>query len=189
MKKARQIEIPEDRPLTFEEFEDFKSHALKSSMWYASEYTRSEKQIIEKLLNKGYVRGDVEYLDEEGETRFFNIIDHVIIHLKEGLVLDDEAYARSLIGRYSSGRRGASYIRNKLFEKGIDSATAERLLAELRDEDQVLEDIEALAQRYMNSLAYTRADPYRRNQKLTAHLVARGYSFDDISRWRENQRE
>ena len=190
MKKARQIEIPSDRPLTFEEFEDYKNHAVNSSLWYASEYTRSEKQITEKLLNKGYIRDDVEYVDEEGETQFFNIIDHVIAHLKEGLVLDDEAYARSLINRYSMGRRGKSYIKTKLYEKGIDSDLAERLMEELRDEEQVLEDIDALAERFMNGSSYRREEnPYKRRQKLTSHLVSRGYGFDDIALWQSTREE
>jgi len=190
MKKARQIEIPSDRPLTYEEFEDFKNHALNSSLWYASEYTRSEKQITEKLLNKGYIRDDVEYIDDYGESKFFNIIDHVIEHLKQGLVLDDEAYARSLINRYSAGRRGKSYIKTKLYEKGIDSSLAERLLEELRDEEQIIADIDSLAERYMNSSAYLRVeDKYKRRQKLTTHLVTRGYGFDDISLWQSTREE
>lgn len=190
MKKARQIVIPEDRALTYEEFDDYRNHALNSSLWYATEYTRSEKQVTDKLLAKGYTLEDVEYKNRAGETKYFNIIDYVINELKEGLVLNDEAYARALINRYADSRRGASYIKQKLGEKGVDPELADELLSEMKDEEQVIEAIDSLAERYMNSSAYTRVeDKYKRRQKLITHLISRGYSFDDINLWESSREE
>lgn len=190
MKKARQIIIPEDRPLSYEEFEDFKNHVLNSSLWYASEYTRSEKQVVDKLLAKGYPRDAVEYVDRQGETHFFDIIAFVVQELKEGLALNDESYARGLINRYADSKRGPGYIRQKLRQKGVSSDVADALLEELKDEEQTTEAIEALAERYMNSSSYLRVeDPYKRRQKLVSHLISRGYSFDDISLWESTREE
>lgn len=190
MKKAREIIIPEDRPLTYEEFEDYKSHAMNSTLWYATQYTRSEKQLVDKLLKKGYQLEPVTYLDRKGELQAFDIIGDVMERLKEGYVLNDEAYARALISRYSDSKRGAGYIKQKLREKGIEAELAANLLEDLKDEDQVVDAIEALAQRYMNSSPYRRVeDPYKRRQKLTTHIISRGYSFDDISLWQNSKEE
>ena len=41
MKKARVVTIPEDRPLTPEEYEDLRTHAVNSSVWYATTYNLS----------------------------------------------------------------------------------------------------------------------------------------------------
>lgn len=190
MKKAREIVIPEERPLTLDEFEDFKSHALNSSLWYGSAYTRSEKQIVEKLQRKGYTTEPVQFINENGELESFDIISHVLERLRESLVVDDEAYARGLIARYSSAKRGESYTRRKLLEKGISQELADELMEELRDDEGTIEAIAALAELYRNSSSYLREqNSYRREQKLTGHLLARGYSFDDISLWRNAEEE
>lgn len=188
MKKAREINIPNDRPLTKDEFNDFKSHAFNSSLWYASEYVRSERQIIDKLLAKGYVEGEVAYTNSLGEVEYFDIIEAVLQELREGLVVNDETYARGLIRRYAGSRRGSRFISQKLREKGIDSDLSSRLLEEMIDEDDTLEAIASLAEKYMNTSAYTRVeDKYKRRQKLMSHLISRGYSFDDISSWESSQ--
>lgn len=189
MKKARQIIIPDDRPLTWDEFYDLDLHARNSSIWYATEYTRSEQQIIDKLLAKGYIRDEVSYLTEGGNEKSCNIIDGVLEILKENHLVSDESYAKGLINRYSDSKRGASYIRQKLISKGISSDQAERLLEETRDEEQIFENLEALASRYVLSSSYLRIDSsFKQKQKLTSHLLSRGFSFSDISEW-ENQRE
>lgn len=189
MKKARQIVIPEDRPLTAEEFYDFELHARNSSIWYATEYTRSEQQIIDKLLAKGYTREDVSYLDKAGVEQTANIIDTVLETLKENFLVNDESYAQGLINRYRDSKRGAGYIRQKLIAKGITSDDAERLLSETKDEEQMFENLDYLAGRYVNSSAYLREEnPFKQKQKLTSHLLARGFGFSDIREW-EDQRE
>jgi len=189
MKKARQIVIPNDRPLTSEEFNDFKEHALKSSMWYASEYVRSERQIMDKLVAKGYTEGEVDYVDKAGVSHSFDIMEYVLEQLREGLVVNDDAYARGLIRRYSGSRRGSRYIGQKLREKGVDSEVAAALLEELKDEDETIEAIDSLAERYIYTSAYTKVEgDFKKRQKLVSHLLSRGYSFDDISLW-ENSKE
>lgn len=189
MKKARQIIIPEDRPLTWDEFYDYDLHARNSSIWYATEYTRSEQQIIDKLLAKGYIRDDVAYLSQGGDEKSHNIIDGVLETLRENHLVSDESYAKGLINRYSDSKRGASYIRQKLIAKGISSDDAERLLEETRDEDQIFENIEALASRFVETSSYKRIDnSFKQKQKLTSHLLSRGFSFGDIRDW-EDQRE
>lgn len=190
MKKARQIVIPEDRPLTFEEFYDFDLHARNSSIWYATEYTRSEQQVIEKLLAKGYIRDDVEYVDKDGVEHRANIIDNVLETLRENYLVSDDSYALGLINRYRGSKRGDSYIRRQVIAKGIDADVVDRLLEETADEEKTFEAIEALAERYMNSSAYLRVEEgFKRSQKLTTHLVSRGFSFSDIQDWKDQREE
>lgn len=188
MKKARSITIPANRPLTYEEFVDFNEHAIKSSSWYASEYIRTKKQITDKLLAKGYIMEDVVYVGPSGEEISYNIIDGVLQHLSEYYLINDDEIAKSIVSRYSTAGRGRNFVRAKLIEKGIDPNVADSLLEDI-DKDDVLANVRYAAERYMGTSSYTQEEnDFKRSQKLTKYLISRGFSFDDISAWRDNER-
>lgn len=189
MKKAREVVIPEDRPLTWEEFVDFRDHAYNSSSWYATEYVRTEKQIADKLLRKGYVLGDVPYIDSEGVEQEFDIVAWVIQRLKDYLLLDDDALARRFVIRELENGKGARWITAKLSTKGIDREKVQELIEELKTDDITAEAVDRVATRYMQTSMYRKQpDEFKKRQKLTTHIVSRGFSFDDIAQW-ENSKE
>lgn len=185
MKKAREIVIPEDRPLSYKEFSDIREHAIRSSAWYGSEYRRSKHQIVEKLIRKGYTREPVLFVDHTGEEHSHDIIEEVLDILTSSLVVNDEDYARGLVERYRLSNRGDNFIRMKLKEAGIDSELAETAIEANKDEDELLERIDNEAERFKRRSTYFKEDNiFKKEQKLTRHLASRGFSFDDIASWR-----
>lgn len=190
MKKAREIEIPEDRPLTFEEFTDFKNHAYNSSSWYATEYVRTEKQIRDKLLKKGYINGEVDYLNEKGVEESFDIIEWVLEKLRDYLLIDDDALARRFVERELNNGKGAQWIHQKLSAKGISHDRVDELIEEMKSDDVTIEGVERVAERYMRNSTYLKQpDKYKKRQKLVSHIISRGFSFDDITLWETSKGE
>lgn len=184
MKKAREIVIPDDRPLTYKEFVDFRDHAYNSASWYATEYSRTEHQITEKLLKKGYVKGDVNYIDENGVEQSFDIIEWVLQKLRDYYMVDDEALARRFVQRELSSGKGAQWIRTKLTARGISHELVTELLDELKEDDVTADAVARTAEKFMNTSVYRKQpDDFKKRQRLVQHLLSRGFSFDDISLW------
>lgn len=190
MKQARQIEIPENRSLTWEEYLDFSGHAVNSSMWYASNYTRNSNQIREKLYAKGYPKGEVEVDLPEGGTEFKDMVEDTVERLVEGLLIDDRQYATSVINSQLSRGLGISRIRSALIAKKVDPQLAQDLLDTLDLEDQTNEAIDRAAKKVVRSSAFLKLEPgWPRQQKLTQQLASKGFSFSDISEWRDNNED
>lgn len=190
MKKARQIEIPETRNLTWEEYSDFNSHAIASSMWYASNYTRNSNQIREKLYAKGYPKDDVAVDLVSGETVYKNMVEDTVDYLVDSLLVDDRQYALSVINSQLSRGFGISKIRAALFMKKVDRDLAQDLLDSLDLDAQTFEAIDKAARKVLKSSAYLKLESgWPRQQKLTQQLASKGFSFGDISEWRDNNEE
>lgn len=190
MKKARQIEIPETRNLSWEEYSDFNSHAIASSMWYASNYTRNSNQIRDKLYAKGYPRDEVAVDLLDGKTDYKNMVEDTVEHLVESLLIDDRQYALSVINSQLSRGFGMSKVRMALSMKKVDRDLAQDLLDSLDLEAQNFDAIDKAAQRVLKSSAYLKlAEGWPRQQKLTQQLAMKGFSFGDISEWRANNEE
>lgn len=188
MKKAREIEIPEDRNLTWEEYCDFNNHAVKSSTWYASNYSRNSSQIRDKLYRKGYPRDEVAVDMPDGTTEYKNMVEDTLVYLVEAMLLDDRGYAESVIRGQLSRGVGLSKIRSALMQKGVDSELANELLEEMDLEDRVTAAVDKAAERVLRSSAYRKLpEGWPRQQKLTQQLLSKGFSFDDIAQWKEAQ--
>lgn len=190
MKKARQIEIPETRNLTWEEYVDFNSHALNSSMWYASNYVRNSNQIREKLYAKGYPQDEVAVDKTSGETVYKNMVEDTVDHLVECLMIDDRQFAVSIINSQLDRGFGLSKVRMALMAKKVDRELADELLASLDLEDKTFDAIDKAAKRILKSSAYLKLpEGFARQQKLTQQLASKGFSFGDISEWRANNED
>jgi SOS response regulatory protein OraA/RecX len=190
VKKAREIEIPETRNLTWEEYSDFNSHAIASSMWYASNYSRNSNQIREKLYAKGYPRDEVPVDTNSGETIHKNMVEDTVEYLVESLLIDDRQYALSVINSQLSRGFGMSKVRMALSMKKVDRELAQDLLDSLDLEAQNFDAIDKAAKRVLKSSAYLKLPEGRpRQQKLTQQLASKGFSFGDISEWRANNEE
>lgn len=190
MKKAREIEIPETRNLTWEEYSDFNSHAIASSMWYASNYSRNSNQIREKLYAKGYPKDEVAVDTYSGETIYKDMVEDTVEYLIECLLIDDRQYATSVINSQLSRGLGVSRIRSALFAKKVDPELAQELLETLDLEEQTHEAIDRAARKVVKSSAFLKLEPgWPRQQKLTQQLASKGFSFSDISEWRDNNED
>jgi len=190
MKKAREIHIPDDRPLTWDEFVDFRDHAYNSSSWYATEFSRTSEEILDKLERKGYPRGEVFYIDDEGNEAFFDIGEWVLEKLRDYYLIDDEALARRVVERELQNGRGSQWIITKLTQRGIERDFILDLLDELKTEDATIEAVSLIAHRYMNTSTYLKQpSEFKKKQKLVAHILSKGFSFNDISNWENSLEE
>lgn len=181
MKTARQVVIPADRPLTFKEFEDLKNHAMASSMWYASTYVRNTEQVKEKLYKKGYWEDDINATDEKGKNFSYNIVDTTVDKLVELQIIDNVAYAESVVRTRLRQGSGINKIRMDLSFKKVPSDIIEEVLSGIEENDSNAALEKALS-KILSSSGYKKLDdPRKKQQKITQALLGKGFSFDDVS--------
>ncbi len=93
-------------------------------------------------------------------------------------LIDDEAYAADLAEEYARSRRyGAARVVNELLRRGIDRETA-RAAAEAACGDEAEETLLCLLRERYSPLPTDR----RELAKVTAALVRRGYTYEQIRR-------
>lgn len=110
------------------------------------------------------------------------VIDAVIDRLTELDLLDDEQYGRALV-RDTQARKaaGPALLKQKLYQKGIRGALADRLVAEATaDEDTQRDAAAAFARR--RAATMTHLDTPTRRRRLYGQLARRGFDPDTI-RW------
>ncbi len=139
--------------------EDEKKYALEVAMQFLAYRMRTQKEVRDKLRQKGVGEGAAE----ETVQRL----------LESGYINDLEfaaAYAEELKGRL--GKRG---IRQKLFEKGIRNAEADEALAQMGGfAETVRSQAEKLMEKYKND------DAYKARGKVFRTLLNRGFEADEI---------
>lgn len=180
-KKARQVEIPDDRALTFKEFEDLKNHAMASSMWYSTTYVRNTEQMKEKLYGKGYWEDEVTATDEDGQQFTYNIVDKTVDRLVELEMVNDFAYAEGIVHSRLRQGSGISKIRMDLVFKKVPADIIDKVLDGIEEEESD-EALEKALSRVLLSSSYRKIDePRQKKQKLTHSLLNKGFSFDAVS--------
>lgn len=123
---------------------------------------RSEKEIREKILKKGYS-------EEECED--------AVAFCREYGYIDDERFAKHFVHDAVELRKlGKNRIRMELRRKGVDNEIAEQALSHITDEDDVLK--KEMERRFGDS---DFSDPKVRN-KAFGYFARRGYKPADILR-------
>lgn len=103
----------------------------------------------------------------------------VLDRLAELGYLDDEAFGRALIRETQRGKpAGPRLLQQKLFQKGLDRALIERLIAETRDEADPTEQAIALARQRLRQMQ--RLDAPTRTRRLYGLLARRGFEAETI---------
>ncbi len=137
-----------------------KSTALDVALRALALRARSEKEIVEKLSQKGF---------DERE------IAQAMAKLAEHALVDDKAFA----GQWASYRvrrgMGPYRIAQELRQKGVDRETSDDALANL-NEDSMLESARELAEKHL------RRGGNNARQRAQAALMRRGFGFDVIRR-------
>ena len=162
MKKGMDIDDKRMNMLKQEQMEiDVKQVAYN----YASYKGRSERQVRDKLIAKGF--ND-------------DLVERGLIFLKRYDLLDDERFAIDYIRRsLKVKRQGRARIYQGLMSKGIDRCLAESLLEEHIDECVELEKAREIVARKQKSLE--RKPLEKRRSALFNHLRGKGYSYDIIN--------
>lgn len=149
------MEIEENRLIEIQ-FEAEYQSAFDSALNFISKSVKTEKQVKDKLISKGY-------LDE--------IVDKAIEKLKEYGYVDDSDYSSRYVSTYK-GVKGKLLIKNELRKKGVSDANAEKALSDI--ENQV-ESAKKLAEKYLKNKEITKQNLL----KCYKYLLSKGFDYDD----------
>ncbi|MBI4096709.1 MAG: regulatory protein RecX [Candidatus Levybacteria bacterium] len=170
-----------------EYFEKFYNSALR----FLSYRPRSEKEVRDKLKiltkrHSGLSRIDSGVAVSEAERAPQNdIIEKIIVKLKEKKFINDEEFARMFVeNRLRFKPRSLRLIKLELKNKGIDDEIIERLVADrgsqtVGDLEQAKKLVEKKMGRFRNKFGMTREEIY---QKLGRFLASKGFNWDTIKK-------
>lgn len=181
MKKAKEVQVPLDRPLTPQEAEELLSHAYNSSLWQISNYSRTKAQLIEKLHTKGYPKEAVKILHADGRETTCDMVAETIERLEAGELIDEKRFVEEFVKAKMRAGMGENRIRMLLLQKRATPEIVDEVF-ESSDEDQVQEALQKTLHRYTASSTFRNTqDEWKKKQKLIQHLLSKGFSYDDIS--------
>lgn len=121
---------------------------------------KTEKEIIEKLFEKGYEKDE---------------IDKTLEFLREYKFINDEAYTRMYV-KDRAKTQGRGKIKYALMKKGVDHENIESAL-ETIDKDEEKEAALELARKRYLVISKRESDKYKLWNKLYRFLVGRGYDY------------
>ncbi len=156
LKVGQELEI---QKLEFLQNDSEREIAQNKAMAYISKYQKTEKELRDYLIKKGF--------DEE-------IVLKVIKKLKEYNLVDDMSYAKNYIKSKSkkSGRRKLSF---ELKKRGIADDMVEENIEEYSNDS---ENILPLCEKYLKN----KPRDYKTKQKAYRFLASRGFIGEDIMR-------
>ena len=155
LKAGREITTEELEELSFESEKD---KALSYAFDYISKYFKTEKQLKDKLYEKGYMRPVVEYV--LGKVREYGYVS-------------DETYAKAYI-ESGAKKKGMKLLKYELKGKGVSEEILESFEADDESEEKACF---AFAEKF-----FQKNEPSRENKrKLYQRLYSRGFSYDTIS--------
>lgn len=141
--------------------EEEQSKANDQALRFLSYRQRSEKEIIDKLKEKGFQE---------------KIIENTLIYLREYKLVDDLEFAKAFMNdKIYLNKFGPERIKHELFKKGISQEIIQEVLDE--DEDEYHRGLE-LAKKKLPS--YRKDDRNGKYRKLGGFLQRKGYSYDCI---------
>lgn len=127
---------------------------------------RSEKEIYDRMLQKGYEP---------------SVIANTIHYLKEQRYLNDKDFAEMFIkDKFELNRYGRNRIKTELLKKGVSKKLVNDLMEEVIHPDREYETARELAEKKMKS--YQRDSKNAQHRKLSGFLLRRGYSYDIVSK-------
>ena len=160
IKKGEEVDEARLKDLIYKEgLSKAKSKAMSS----LNRTAISEKKLREKLSN---------YSDE--------IVDEVIDKLKEYKFINDKDLASRIAKDNSSiSRFGTNKIRQNLYRKGISKEDIEQAIEAIDDDEQLENAIYLARKRYDKVKCEDNRKVY---QKLTQHLLYKGFSYDIVKK-------
>lgn len=112
------------------------------------------------------------------------VIEPVILKMKALTYLDDKKYSELLVNESLNLRHdGLQKIKARLIEKGIAKELIAEVLSYMLNDEIEADNIKLTADRKLSSLKKRFTDKKEINQKLTAFLLSKGYSFAAIKNY------
>jgi regulatory protein len=162
--KGLEIDIPTQQDIIAA---DGVRAANEVALTYISYKARTEQEVRRKLARKEF--------DEV-------VADRTVARLYEIGYLDDGSYARSFVeGRFRNKGYGPQRLRRDLQKRGVAARHIDAALAEVLEDEEVLDAARAHAEKRWARLA-RESDPYKRRKKLTDYLLRRGFAYETIRR-------
>lgn len=155
--KVGQIVTPER--LSEIQLESEKNTAFDKALTHLSATQKTEKQVRDFLVKKGYLPAVIEYVIEK--LRSYNF-------------LNDGAYAESYVG-FAAKKKGGRLIRMELRGKGIDENEIDAALDTL-DEEQEIQTASAVLEKYMRNKTCDKETL----QKAYRYLMGKGFDYEII---------
>ena len=149
----------DEQKLEFLQTDSEKEIAQNKAISYISKYQKTEKELKDYLIKKGF--------DEE-------IVLEVIKKLKEYSFVDDDIYAKNFI-KSKSKRSGKRKLSFELKKRGIDENLINENIKEYADDS---ETILPLCEKYLKN----KPRDYKTKQKAYRFLSSRGFVSEDIIR-------
>ena len=146
----------EEQTLVNIQLDSEKQTALDKAMTYLTASVKTEKQVCDYLLGKGYTQA---------------VIDYVIEKLNGYGFLSDEDYARRYVETYSKSK-GVRLIKTELKRKGVSDEDMQNAVEEIQGQS---ETAIAIAEKYMRG----KVADIKTVQKLYRHLLSKGFTYDD----------
>ena len=139
------------------QLESEKNTALDKALTHLTATQKTEKQIRDFLLKKGYLAG---------------VCDYVVDKLKDYGFIDDSGYAESYIS-FAAKRKGSRLIKMELQSKGVDKDDIEKAMQSLDTSTQE-ETAKTIA------IKYTRGKEITREllQKTYRYLLGKGFDYE-----------
>ena len=134
--------------------------SFERALSYLEKGMKTEKNIRDYLLSKGYLEESVE---------------KAVKKLKSYGYIDDEAYAENFIKTYSS-LKGSRKLKYDLLAKGIDKAIIDEKLSELLLEEDEKQACKQICNKYLKGKDLDN----KTKQKLFNHLSGKGFSYEII---------
>ena len=143
--------------------EQLKQKCFDQAVKYLAISPRSEKEVKEKLYEKGYHREQVDYAVER---------------CKGYKYINDENYVRSFIDYYSH-KMGRKMLLYKLTnEKGIDNSLTSNMIADMVSDEDEIEKCTDMANKYVKK---KRIAERKDLQKVGAYLYTKGFEWNIIN--------
>lgn len=162
--------------------EDLFNRFLSRIVDNLSKTPKTEFQVRKYLKELKFKKKNTWY-DEDTDIGWEDLFNSVIKKLEEYKYLDDESYARSFVSsRIRNKPRGKSILINELMSKGVNKEIAERVCNEL-----VTDEYDLLVTTFRKKFKGIKFD--KSNTKMVGFLVRKGYNWDLIERFAQNELE
>ncbi|GAB1348902.1 hypothetical protein MASR1M107_11150 [Ignavibacteriales bacterium] len=112
------------------------------------------------------------------------VIEQLIIKMKGLNYLDDKKYAELLVNESVNLRHdGLQKVKARLIEKGISKVIISEVVSQMMNDDIEDENVKIVADKKRSSLQRRNLENRELQQKLTAYLLTKGYSFAAIKKY------
>lgn len=139
-------------------FEDDCKKCLSKASALLGVRARSKKEIKDKLKEKGFNKEHIEY---------------AITRLAENGYIDDESFAKEYAEYLMKKGYGGFAVKQRLFQKGIDRETAEKIVNALNDSGAAYEYGKRAYAKYVRE-----EDEKKRQNKFFAAMQRHGFDYD-----------